>query len=369
MILHADWAPTGIATGLLVDLALHVRYTAPTNDYRMAQVEAETRDMLLLGAFVYATLWSLYLGRPNAIPNPVLSAVKRVVGDGSCNNTMHMWVALCMQMLDIIEILNSSPTRLQADRTANFRLCSLEINLRSVFDGLPQELAFDDARIDELDAEAYGPHMQYFGIQVTLHRAMIKAGQSSETGEDDIQPKSLDHLYSVVHQDAIRIAKLVLSYRRIFGLENIITVMLDNIYVAAMALVSHVVRVQQISQPYENEVRWLRLLNEVLEAVEKHYPITARMRTCLIHFISQTSLAGLFQDRMPIASPNSVPESMTGIPVTASASVKAPMPAAVNPAPLDDRNDFSSLDFTLTTEDDWWLHDSAWNMAPLPGTL
>ncbi|OAG43893.1 hypothetical protein AYO21_01745 [Fonsecaea monophora] len=356
------WTYSIIATGLLVDLALHVDLAPPDKDDNMKQEEAAFRETLLLGTFVYATLWSLYLGRPTSISSPVIAAVRRIMAGRCYTNTLDMWVALCLQMVDIVEILNSLGTIRHADRSANLRLCSLEINLRSVFDRLPHELAFDDARIDELDAEAYGPHMQYFGMQVTIHRAMIKAGQSGASGRDDAQPKSLDHLYAVVHENAVRIAKLVLSYRHIFGLENVITVMLDNVYVAAVALASHIIRMRQLSLPFENDVRWLRSLYEVLEAVEKHYPVTLRMRSSLTHFLNQTSLTNIFPEKVIAASPNSMPGSITGI-ATGPPAIHVAQMAPMNPPTSADATEYSNLDFTLTTEDDWWLHDSAWNMT------
>ncbi|KAK4935991.1 hypothetical protein LTR10_023038 [Elasticomyces elasticus] len=354
-----------IATGVLVDLALHVEHSAAVKEQNMTQDDAEFRDSILLGTFVYATLWSLYLGRPNSISSPVVAAVRRVVEYGTCTTTLQMWVTLSLQMMDIIEILNSTTSLRSPERGSKLRLCSLEINLRSVFDNLPPELAFDEQRIDELDAEAYGPHMQYFGIQVTLHRAMIKGTNFAPAIRDDIvQPKSLDHLYAVVHENAMRIARLILSYRRIFGLENIITVMLDNVYVAAIALTSHIIRMQQLARPFDSEIRWLRSLYEVLEAVEKHYPVTTRMRSSLIHFIRQTPLVKFFPEKVPTTSPSSVPEIVPGV-SAGLAPVNLTFQAPLNPASPTNGDELPILDFTLTTEDDWWLHDSAWNMTTL----
>ncbi|KAI1615954.1 hypothetical protein EDD36DRAFT_119097 [Exophiala viscosa] len=359
------WTYSNIATGVLVDLALHVDHSAPVKEQNMTQDDAEFRDSLLLGTFVYATLWSLYLGRPNSISSPVVAAVRRVVEYGSCTTTLQMWVTLSLQMMDIIEILNSTTSLRSPERGSKLRLCSLEINLRSVFDNLPPELAFDEQRIDELDAEAYGPHMQYSGIQVTLHRAMIKGTNFAPAIRDDIvQPKSLDHLYAVVHENAMRIARLMLSYRRIFGLENIITVMLDNVYVAAIALTSHIIRMQQLARPFDSEIRWLRSLYEVLEAAEKHYPVTIRMRSSLIHFIRQTPLVKFFPEKVPTTSPISVPEIVPGV-SAGLAPVNLTFQAPLNPASPTNGDELPNLDFTLTTEDDWWLHDSAWNMTTL----
>ena len=357
-----------IATGLVVDLALYVQVSHSGKADTARPGEVEFRDTLLLGTFVYATLWSLYLGRPNSIPSQVNAAVRRVVGDRCCTSTLQMWVALCIQMLDMIDILNSPGTIRHADRNANFRLCSLDMTLRSIFDGIPPELAFDDTCIDELDAEAYAPHMQYCGLQVTLHRAMIEAGQSGPSGKDGNSPKSLDHLNAVVHENALRIAKLALSYRRIFGLENIVTVMLDNMYVAALALISHIARMQQLSRPIENEVRWLRSLYEVLKAVEKHLPVAVQMRSSLMHFISQRPLASIFLDKVPDTPPNSVPEGTTGVTSVPPATNTYSLGHANQPAPAD-RHDSSNLDFTLTSEDDFWLNDSVWNMTSFPAAF
>lgn len=271
-----------------------------------------------------------------------------------------MWVQLCLQMLDIIEILNEPPEDRRPDRM--LRLCSCEMKIQSTFDGLPPEFSFEDGRIDELDADAYAPYMQYLGIQIMIHRNMAKTGDldfSANSGE--MQPKSLDHIHAVMHENAVRIAKLVQYFQQIFGVEGMVTVMLDNVFVAAVALISHILRIQQQARPIDKDTRWLQSLSQALVSVEKHYPITRNMRSSLAQMVTNTSISHIFPYKNSTTSPAG----------SAQTSENRPMPTMITPPHMTSfpRNgDQSRFDPTMTTDldftmqDDIWMHDLAWNI-------
>ena len=53
-----------------------------------------------------------------------------------------------------------------------------------------------------------------------------------------------------MYEGAINIAQLVSVYQQIFGIEQVITIMLDNSYVAAAVLISHILRVQRVRSAF-----------------------------------------------------------------------------------------------------------------------
>lgn len=346
----------GIAATLLIDLALHedtVRYARRNN---VSPQETEFRKSLLLGTFVYSMRWSLYLNRPITITTPVLRAVRAVTVQYSGDTTLYMWVQLCLHTLEVIEVLNEPLGERQPDR--NLRLCSCEMELLSIFDGLPPEFSFDDSRIDELDVDAYGPYMQYFSMQITVHRAMIKAGEFNFPASDGLQPKSLDHMNTAMHKNAIRTARLVLSFQQISGVENMVITMLENIHVASVALISHILRVQQQHQPIDKDVRWLQALFQALISVEKHYPITRKMSSSLIQVVVNTPISQIFADKnlmTPAAGSAQRSDGLDG-----SRTMVSPRMATFQrnvATPRMGRSHTADLDVTFTTEDDIWMHD------------
>jgi len=351
-----------IACGLLVDLGLHVECSDLVKNDKLTPIEADFRTVLLLGTFVYATLWSLYLGRPNCISLPVLRAVHRATAKSSNIDSLHVWVGLCMQMLDIINILNGPSSLAALNGNSLQRLWELESGLRSFSNTLPPDLAYKSSQRMELDANAYGLQMQFCGIQITLHQVMMKSEHVSQS-PGCRQRRTPEQLQAIVHENAVRIARLSLSYTRIFGLENIITVMLDNMFVAAIAFISHILRLQQQGQPTEKDVHWLRLLSETLEAAGDHHPVTARMRSSLAQVVERTPLAHLFP-RLPEKSPGSMAESVTGM--GASTALPPDLAATSAAVPSADDGEMVNLDFTLTDEDGLWLHESGWNLVPWP---
>lgn len=279
---------------------------------------------------------------------------------------MHVWVGLCTQMLEVIDILNGPSAGGSMNRTTLLRLWDLDTTLRAFFSKLPAYLTVDDAVIEELDATAYGLQMQLTGIQITLHLAMIKSehiARGVHTGDPKQRYRATDQLYAIVAENVLRICRLALSFRRIFGVENIITVMLDNMFVAAIALISLILRNQQQGKSVEKDIRWLRMLFDTLEAVGKHYPVTARMRASLTRIMAKTPLAPLFPTST-VRTPESALDSMTGIIQNETNVMEEIGGADMSAFDLGSADpSFNRLDFTLTDEDNTWIHESGWNIA------
>lgn len=329
----------------------------------MSAVEQEGRNGVLLAAFVYSTLWNLYLGRPNPFSQPIISAVRRVSASKTPETeTMHTWVGLCLQMVEIIELLNRPSVSGSLDRDNLLRLWELDRGLRNFFSDLPTHLTYNESTIEELDASAYGLQMQFSGIQITLHLAMIKSDHIVRLSDskDGSKHRATDQLYEVVNENVLRICQLVLSYRRVFGVEKIITVMLDNMFVAALALVSLIPRNQR--QGIEKDIRWLKMIFSTLEAAGKHYPVTARMISTLTRIMSTTPLAMLFP-ASSVQTPASNPESMTGIFQNPLSFQKDGEVGGPTQDPMYTSLALENFDFNFTDEENTLIHGSGWNVA------
>lgn len=187
-------------------------------------------------------------------------------------------------MSEITEILNA-PSPLDSEGID--RLNSLDERIQMRTEEMDPSLALRDHKISELAANAYGLHVQLLGIRIVLHRLLSKAVSKSTSPVD-----GPDHSQKVMHENAVRIARLISVYQQIFGVESIIVVMLDQMFVAAAVLISHVL--QQSTYTAETDTHWLKTLAEILRKAQKHYPVTARMRSTLSGFVEKTPLAGMF---------------------------------------------------------------------------
>jgi len=355
-----------IAGGLIVDLGLHIDYSHLVRDGKLGAVEQEGRNGLLLAAFVYSTLWNLYLGRPNPFSQPIISAVRRVSAIKTPDTeTMHTWVGLCLQMSEIIELLNGPTVNGSLNRDNLLRLWELDKRLRGFFSNLPTHLTYDESTIEELDASAYGLQMQFSGIQITLHLAMIKSdhiARLSDGKDMSSKHRATDQLYEVVNENVLRICQLVLSYRRVFGVEKIITVMLDNIFVAALALVSLIPQNQQKGKSVEKDIRWLKMILNTLDVAGKHYPVTTKMISTLTRIMSTTPLSMLFP-ASSVQTPAAPPESTTAIFQDPLSLHKDGEVSALTQDPMCSSLALKNFDFNFTDEEHTLIHGSGWNIA------
>lgn len=287
----------GIACRLVFDLGLPESCDDLITQGRMSAAEGRFRHTLFLGSYVFDKLWSLYLGRPSAIPVYMLEAAhQRCIASGwSGPETLEPWVGLCTDMSEVTDILNSTTP---LDLVARERLVDLDTRIRHRSEALPPTLMLQEDKVAELPVHAYGLYIQFNGIRIVLHRLLSKATAHDNTNTGIPSPESarLDHSRAIMHESAVRIARLVSAYQQICGIENAITVMLDNVYVAAAVLISHLLRLvpHDTSTSTHRDLHWLRSLADMLTKAQKHYPVTARMRATLSSFVENTALAGTF---------------------------------------------------------------------------
>lgn len=284
---------------MIFDLGLHESCTALVAQGRLTETDKVSRHLLFLGAYCYDTLWGLYLGRPSNIPIAMLQTAQSRVDDlqWSVPTSLEAWVGLATEIAEVTEVLNNNAVPL--DPAAMGRLADLDARISRRTQSLPAELSFQADQISELAVDAYGLQVQLRGIRIVLHKRLSQtynanAGQSLAPGGH-----GLARSRAVMHESAIMIARLTSTYQRIFGIENVITVMLDNIFVAAASLVSHILNIQrtEIQQSTDSDVAWLCCLSDMFQRAQKHYPVTARMLSTLSNLVQNTSMAGIFGER------------------------------------------------------------------------
>ena len=187
------------------------------------------------------------------------------------------------------------------DRSAIDRLTNLDTRIWRRAELLPPSLAMHDNDMSDLAVNTYGLHIQFLGIRIVLHRLLSRAiSQNAEPMRTGSLPSpyedSMERSRTIMHDNAIRIARLASTYQQIFGIENVITIMLDNMYVAAALLISHANRLRLLgsSVSIEQDVHWVRSLAEMFKNAQVHYPVTARIRLTLANLVEKTPMAGIF---------------------------------------------------------------------------
>ncbi|OAL19897.1 hypothetical protein AYO22_09424 [Fonsecaea multimorphosa] len=344
---RVGWMYCGIACRLIVDLGLHHTWSKNSDRDALNVHAGRFRGSVALGCFVYETLWSLYLGRPShiAILGPSLSSYAGHVSDSP---TLKAWFDLCVLIAEITTILDKD-SPMQAS-TLN-RLSELDVKLRRWYASLPADIALDYDNVSGLDAVAYGLHMQYLRVQMLLHSLPISTHRKRKQNEGDDQPPVLrnwtaESSRELVHHNAVKIAQLGITYRQIFGVENTPSVMLDNLYVAATVLISTFLGAEHSSAVDDNDLRWLRLLDEMMKDLQPHFHITARMRRTLARIVEGCSLlADVFTDDVRTTSPAQY-NSNDGSLDTAHGGAWGSLEAAVNDFVLDPSL-FNFVDFEL----------------------
>ena len=296
---------TGIACRLLLfDLGWHDRCEPLATKDDLTSCDAQSRYTVYFSTFVYDTLWSLYLGRPRTISLPMLCATRGSIQHTVDNRILYAWVDLCVHIAEVSDIVNTPHSR-----TSQFmaQLLVLDSRIQNTYEALPLDLAYRQMSTAELDAAGYAYHMQFYSTKIVLHRALIKSSLGRETPLPESVPSTNgiflytpDSSSKNMYESAVRITELAVTYRQIFGLDKMITVMLHNMYMAAITLINHVLVLQRQGTQAESDIRRIRQLVDTLYQVQKHFPIAFRMCHTLSEILSGTSLAALV-DCIPLS--------------------------------------------------------------------
>lgn len=257
------------------------------------------RSLLLLSAFVYDKAWALYLGRPSCIPVGILDrSAQQAIEAAYDNRTLSSWIDLSRRISEITECLNGPGYDI--NRNTVEELLQVDTKIVNSYDLIPRETSSQHCQISELDQTAYGLNIQFLGIRIVLHRAIIRilSRQKSPVSSDCLR---VEKSRGIMHENAVRICRLILAYREIFGTENFITIMLDNMYIAASTIVSHIVQPPTTypSTTTSDDMSLLRVLAESMESAQRHYPVAEKMRSTLSRITKNHELRAMFGQPQP----------------------------------------------------------------------
>ncbi|KAF5004432.1 hypothetical protein FDECE_9070 [Fusarium decemcellulare] len=354
---RVGWTYNGIACRLLFDLGLHQDCTQLVKHGILVETDANLRIELFLCAFVYDRLWALYLGRPSCIPLASFQQRRPCVESTQHPMILTYWTDLCGYISEVTEILNGHLDNL--DHKAAEHLTNLSSRIFAAHSNLPPE--FSCKHMSELHVTAYGLNMQYCGIQIVLHRVLIKVQVQRPNEGLDMNCDQVDKSRYIMFENAISICRLVLAYREIFGIDNFITVMLDNMYIAASTLISHILQPPaNQGSDMSNAHQFLQIISETMALLQKHYPVTERMRHTLSLITENTPLAGLFGSSN--AHNNQMRNLAKGLPVALVPPISGSwgsMEALVHDDSILSQNNLFADVFSTepALEDTSWIHD------------
>ncbi|OAP57393.1 hypothetical protein AYL99_08131 [Fonsecaea erecta] len=283
---RVGWIYCGIACRILVDLGLHKEPIDTTRDADLDPNHAHICASATAGCLVYETLWCFYLGRQSTLSVSGRPLLALSAASASENVTLRPWLDLCVFLAEITALINDQTS---IDNKTIDRLSELEQGLRRWHKNLPASIALDTKNISALDSAAYGLHMQYLRVQILLHSLPSVVSRKRKHGDNCfaspypvLRGWSPEASQEVLHHNAITIIQLAVTYRETFGLETTPSIVLDNLFVAATALIAYLRKMQQQQQYIdETDAHWLTLADEMLEALHIHFHITARMRRTL----------------------------------------------------------------------------------------
>lgn len=283
---------------MLSDLGLHELATsgASSSPTSASPRESELAYALLSACVVYEGVWTLYLGRPSSIPRSIMSVValrcKAKVKD-DCP-WLNAWVGLCIPMAEASNVLNEHSS---GHLERNTSLHQLIEDIDEWQKALPTELIYDETLLSSMNLAGYGLHTQYCKLQILLRQALANPSNSRKRRYSEITPAestsqpSKDSI-SATYPYALRIARLVVTYREVFGMEKIPSIVLDNAVVAATAMIKHLSSIDSHNRA-EREIMWLRQLLRSLESLQPHFPIVRRMLDSLRRMCATSSLSGV----------------------------------------------------------------------------
>ncbi|RFU26448.1 hypothetical protein B7463_g9888, partial [Scytalidium lignicola] len=292
---QAGWLYAGIACRLLFDLGLHQDCTDLVRIGHLSESEAAIRRQVFFGCMVNERLWCIYLGRPSLIKLPDFSTPKPKIADPSFETqTQAAWVDLSILSSEIADIFNC-PSLI--DEQTIRRLIEVDARLHSWYDSLPPVLSWKGSREMDLHSCVFALHMQFYGIQILVFRTSIMTRRKfspaafSEEEICKLRGLTLDQSRLLYRDSAMQIARLLIAFQQKVGIERVPTVMLDNLYIATIALISYVSKKNGAQDVVENEIQCIVSLLDSLETLQTHYQVARRMRLTLSDVLERSWLA------------------------------------------------------------------------------
>jgi hypothetical protein len=226
--------------------------------------------------------------------------------------------------LHIAEVSDILSTHTSLNVSTVTQLLDLESRMQHAQAALPLDLAHRNTSIADLNTAAYAYHLQFYSTNIVIHRAVIRflvseGSPSSEDGQWRVGnfQYSPEFSWSAIYESAIFITELSVTYCEIFGSDRILTIMLHNIYMAAIALINHALMLQHNRCPIDKDTRGIQLLVGILMQTQEQFPIAGRMYQALSQALCGTSLSFLLDNpALAIRQPGSVYQICAACPPT-----------------------------------------------------
>lgn len=304
MSLHGSQLKTsGIACRVAVELGLDKGLDDSQGEFQSSEPDINLRQRLAIVLLLSENFWSLHTERPKYLS--ATNFCPQLLRTGLNDALLDAWRGLCLVLSEITAALYDRGT-IAGD--VDHHLPELHKYLETWNRSLSPDLKLDESNISCLNPAAYILHVLFYRVQIQLYllpdsilrkRKHRNSLSGTATSGGYISKMSC----KVIRQSACKIAELGLTYVTVYGYENFSTVMLDSLFTAAMVLFDSIlqeahwdgdtVRRTYVDDP---DIQWLRVLDEVLRALEVHFPITREMCATLSALAKATPLDHVFTD-------------------------------------------------------------------------
>lgn len=201
---------------------------------------------------------------------------------GSQYQSLSAWVGLTTILDDILNVINGPEELLEQQSTLS-QLSNTAGRLLEWFKALPPELQWNPKKDTLPSPGVCALHIQFLSTTILMHRPF--AGYKASTESNKSPKRQLDG-YSpalsrhICTQNATRISKLLLVFRRQYGVQKLFSIVVPIALTAAMSLISEISTEDQNAEKAE-ERKWLRVCLDTLNDLTPSFPVAGRNKRIL----------------------------------------------------------------------------------------
>jgi hypothetical protein len=209
-------------------------------------------------------------------PHPTMETV------GTQYQSLSAWVGLTTILDDIMNVINGPEELLEQQSTLS-QLSDTAGRLLQWFKELPPELQWNPKKAALPSPGVCALHMQFLSATILMHRPFAAYKTSTEPSKspkkqlDGYSPALSRHMCT---QNATRISKLVLAFRRQYGVRKMFSIVVPIVLTAAMSLISEISMEDRNAEKAE-ERKWLRICFDTLNDLTPSFPVAGRNKRIL----------------------------------------------------------------------------------------
>ncbi|KAJ5372477.1 hypothetical protein N7517_004483 [Penicillium concentricum] len=280
--LHED-CKNLVAAGLLTEVDQRVRQTTLYGCYVLDK-QVSSHDMPAYS----------FQGRPTAIRLDDLNMTRLSAQSlGTSNQLVATWVELASLLNDVLSVINGPPEKIYEDLSVK-RLSQVSRKLLAWFLNLAPELQWDATR--SISPSVCALHLQFLSTTILLNRPfatyIFNRGPKSAPRRRCLEGQTTKISQQICTANAIRVSKLLLTYRQHHGASKIFSTINPTCLSAAVALISDIVSAIP-DEDKEAERKWLSAIMETLDAIIPWYPVAERSRNTLAAIMNTCGLSDI----------------------------------------------------------------------------